>query len=134
MVSRISYEENLVDPFMKALTRPKHEYHIEAIGIHRVLIYNSIMLWCTPTLSVTDNYIGYIHIGSFELDIDDWINNFHCHDLIDNIIVIVKSHNIILIDRNIIVMCDVEDMSHQVFSKLYLYVSAISIPQAYYAL
>ncbi|KAJ9547644.1 hypothetical protein OSB04_020187 [Centaurea solstitialis] len=78
VVSRVPTEENLMDPFTKALTRPKHEYHIEAISsnfemiifyvlqaeIHRVLLYDSVMLWCTPTLTVTGSYTGYVQIGN----------------------------------------------------------------------
>jgi len=33
LVSRVPTEENPADPFTKALTRPKHEYHTEAIGL-----------------------------------------------------------------------------------------------------
>ncbi|KAL4565313.1 hypothetical protein LXL04_029401 [Taraxacum kok-saghyz] len=33
VVGRISTEENPVDPFTKELTRPKHDYHTEAIGV-----------------------------------------------------------------------------------------------------
>jgi hypothetical protein len=36
VVSRVSSEENPADPFTKALTRPKHEYHTEAIGVRLV--------------------------------------------------------------------------------------------------
>ncbi|KAJ9547875.1 hypothetical protein OSB04_020418 [Centaurea solstitialis] len=35
MVSRVPTEENPTDPFTKALTRPKHEYHTEAIGVSK---------------------------------------------------------------------------------------------------
>ena len=40
VVSRVSSEENPVDPFTKALTRPKHEYHTEAIGVRLVNTFN----------------------------------------------------------------------------------------------
>ena len=33
LVSRVSSEENLADPFTKALPRPKHEMHTEGIGV-----------------------------------------------------------------------------------------------------
>ncbi|KAL4564578.1 hypothetical protein LXL04_028642 [Taraxacum kok-saghyz] len=33
IVGRVPSEENLVDPFTKALTRPKHDYQIEVIGV-----------------------------------------------------------------------------------------------------
>ena len=36
LVSRVPTEENLAYPFTKALTRPKHEYHIEAIGVRNI--------------------------------------------------------------------------------------------------
>ncbi|KAJ9568248.1 hypothetical protein OSB04_004214 [Centaurea solstitialis] len=79
VVCRVPTEENLTDPFTKALTRPKHEYHIEAISsnfemiifyvlqaeIHRVLLYDSVMLWCTPTLTVTGSYTGYVQSDEF---------------------------------------------------------------------
>ncbi|KAJ9551125.1 hypothetical protein OSB04_015170 [Centaurea solstitialis] len=64
VVSRVPTEENPADPFTKALTRPKHEYHTEAIAeIHRVLLYDSVMLWCTPTLTVTGSYTGYVQVS-----------------------------------------------------------------------
>ncbi|KAJ9538978.1 hypothetical protein OSB04_031711 [Centaurea solstitialis] len=89
VVSRVPTEENLLYPFTKALTRPKHKYHTEAISslydisqricdeslcwrnfrtlpasseekIHRVLLYDSVMLWCAPTLTVTGSSTGYV--------------------------------------------------------------------------
>ena len=33
VVDRMSTEENPVNPFTNALTRPKHEYHTEVIGV-----------------------------------------------------------------------------------------------------
>ncbi|KAJ9551376.1 hypothetical protein OSB04_015421 [Centaurea solstitialis] len=38
VVSRVPTEENPADPFTKALTRPKHEYHTEAIGVRNINI------------------------------------------------------------------------------------------------
>jgi hypothetical protein len=38
VVSRVPTEENPTDPFTKALTRPKHEYHTEAIGVRSINI------------------------------------------------------------------------------------------------
>ncbi|KAJ9551584.1 hypothetical protein OSB04_015629 [Centaurea solstitialis] len=68
VVSRVPSEENPADPFTKALTRPKHEYHTEAIAeIHRVLLYDSVMLWCTPTLTVTGSYTGCEPLEGFIL-------------------------------------------------------------------
>ena len=36
VVSRMPTKENPTKPFTKALTRPKHEYHIEAIGVRNI--------------------------------------------------------------------------------------------------
>ena len=40
VVSRVSSEENPADPFTKALTRTKHEYHTEAIEVRLVNTFN----------------------------------------------------------------------------------------------
>ena len=40
VVSRVSSEANPIDPFTKALTRPKHEYQTKVIGVRLVNTFN----------------------------------------------------------------------------------------------
>ncbi|KAJ9548673.1 hypothetical protein OSB04_021216 [Centaurea solstitialis] len=35
-------------------------FYVLQAEIHRVLLYDSVMLWCTPTLTVTGSYTGYV--------------------------------------------------------------------------
>ncbi|KAJ9558313.1 hypothetical protein OSB04_012927 [Centaurea solstitialis] len=39
------------------------KYPDKVSEIHRVLLYDSVMLWCTPTLTVTGSYTGYVQVG-----------------------------------------------------------------------
>ena len=41
LVSRISSEENPVDPFTKALSKTKHELHVRSIGLRQDISFSS---------------------------------------------------------------------------------------------
>ena len=59
----------LEQPALKSLLHGLSQSNFEMIifyvlqaEIHRVLLYDSVMLWCTPTLTVTGSYTGYVQV------------------------------------------------------------------------